>query len=59
MITLFAMWTPGPLELMFILILLFAFVLTMAVTRWIFRINKRIELLSQILNELKKLNARG
>jgi membrane protein implicated in regulation of membrane protease activity len=59
MINLCAMWTPGPFELIIIMFVVL-FVLTLLVLiRWIFRINKRTELLSQIRDELKKLNMKG
>jgi len=56
MTTLFAIWTPGP-ELTVIIIFVISFAITVEVTRWIFRINKQIDLLLQIRDELKKLNS--
>jgi len=57
MTTLFAIWTPGPVELTVIIIFVISFAITVEVTRWIFRINKQIDLLLQIRDELKKLNS--
>jgi len=54
---LFAMWTPGPVELIIIIFALTAFIAGIVLTRWIFRVNKQISLLSQIRDELKKLNS--
>ena len=63
MITLFALWTPGPLELMIIMFGFFfvaiSLTFTTVLTRWIFRVNEQIELLSQIKDELKKFNTKG
>jgi len=62
MTALFAMWTPGPFELMVIMFVFFfvaiSLTFTTVLTRWIFRINERIELLNQIRDELKKINER-
>lgn len=59
MITLYAMWTPGPLELIIIMFGIFFVAISLAfttiLTRWIFRINEQIELLIQIKDELRKL----
>ena len=62
MITLFAMWTPGPIELVVVIFVFFFVVisplLNLMVFRWIFRINEQIELLTQIHDELRKLRLR-
>jgi len=41
-----------------ILIFVIFVTIMIAITRWIFRINEQIEFLSQIRDELKKLNER-
>lgn len=47
----------GPLLIFAILVFFIAISTVIALTRWIFRINEQIEILSQIRDELKKLNS--
>jgi len=51
-----AFFTPGPIELIFIMIIVIAFIVHVLLIRFIFRINKLIQLLTEIRDELKHLN---
>jgi hypothetical protein len=51
--------TPGPLELILLMIVVIGFIVQIFLIRFIFRINKQIKLLTEIRDELRHLNAKG
>jgi len=50
--------TPGPIELIIIMVVTIALIAHIILTRAVFRINTQIKLLTEIRDELKQLNAR-
>ena len=51
--------TPGPIELIILMLAVIALIAHVVLTRAIFRINKQIKLLTEIRDELKQFNAKG
>ena len=51
-----AMWIPGPLELIVLMLAIAVLLANLMLIRWIFRVNEQIKLLSEIRDELKQLN---
>jgi len=51
-----AIITPGPIELIIIMVATIALIAHVILIRFVFRINRQIKLLTDIRDELKQLN---
>ena len=56
MVNLLSLWTPGPLEVIIIIVAIIFFITRFLVVRWALRINERTRLLIEIRDALKSIS---